>query len=306
MNFLISIVGPTGIGKTDLSIFLAKSLKTEIISCDSRQFYKYLKIGTSMPSDKYLNLIPHHFIGHIEIEELYSAGDFERDAIKKINELFIKNNILIMVGGSPFYEKSVIEGLDEMPKIPLNIRNTWNKLLKNRGIFFLQKILKDKDPVYYNNIDIFNPNRLIRALSIIEFTGNPFSYFHKKKMKKRNFFSIRIGLKINRYEIYQRINKRTDLMIKKGLLEEAYQYYNYRFLHSLKTVGYKELFDFFDGKSSLLTSIEEIKKNTRHYAKRQITWYKRDSKIFWFHPEEKKIILNFLLNKIMLFNNNQK
>lgn len=303
MKFLISIVGPTAIGKTDLSIFLAKNLKTEIISCDSRQFYKDLKIGTCMPSDTYLKLVTHHFIGHMQLKELYSAGDFEKDAIKKINDIFKKKDILIMVGGSTLYEKAVIEGLNEFPKIPLNIINNLNIYLKNKGIIFLQKLLKYKDPIYYNNIDIFNPNRLIRALSIIEFTGKTFSSFHKKNIKKRNFLCIRIGLKINRDEIYERINKRTDLMIKKGFLEEAYKYYNYRFFNSLKTIGYKEIFNFFDGKKSLLESIEEIKKNTRHYAKRQITWYKRESKIFWFHPENKKIILEFLKKKISKYIN---
>lgn len=298
MKFLISIVGPTAIGKTDLSIFLAKHLKTEIISSDSRQCYKELKIGTNTPSDTYLKLIPHHCIGHITIKNLYSAGDFEKDAIKIINKLFIKQDIIIMVGGSPLYEQAVIQGFDIMPKIPLNIRNYWNYILKNQGLLVLQKLLQYKDPIYYNKIDISNPNRLIRALSIIDFTGKPFSSFHKKKMKKRNFINIRIGLNIERNDLYQKINKRTDLMFKIGFLEEAYQYYHYRFLNALQTVGYKELFNFFDGKMSLLDSINDIKKHTRHYAKRQITWYKRDSNIFWFNPDHQKKILNFLQKKI--------
>lgn len=298
MKFLISIVGPTSVGKTDISIFLAKKLKTEIISCDSRKFYNELVIGSSRPLEKDLKIINHHFIGNKNIYDFYTAGEFEKDAIKKIEELFLKYNIVIMVGGSGLYEKAVIEGLDFIPKVPQNILEKWNLLFIKKGISFLQEELKKNDYSYYLNIDIYNHRRIIRALSVIDLTKKKYSNFLNKK--KRNFYTLKIGLILKREILYYNINKRTDLMIKMGFLQEARNLYCYKSLNSLNTLGYKEIFNFFENKYSFLEMIKEIKKKTRHYAKRQITWYKKYSDIFWFNPKNKYIILQFIKEKINL------
>ncbi|WP_185858247.1 tRNA (adenosine(37)-N6)-dimethylallyltransferase MiaA [Blattabacterium cuenoti] len=296
-KYLIFILGPTCVGKTNLSLFLAEKFKTEILSSDSRQFYKELKIGTSMPTTKELYSVPHHFIGHLSIHHTYNAKLFEIDSLNKISELFTKHSILIMVGGSSLYEKAVTEGLSEFPKINSNVRNRLIYYFKKNGISFLQKeFLKIQKK--NESIDIDNPRRLIRYLEIFRSTGKNPSFFYTHK-KKRNFIILKIGLTIPRYEIYSRINDRVDYMMKIGLLDEAKLYYHYRNLNSLKTIGYKEIFDFFSKeKNDLNESIEEIKKNTRRYAKKQFTWYRKDPSIIWFHPKEKDKILNFIL-KIM-------
>ncbi|WP_317167890.1 tRNA (adenosine(37)-N6)-dimethylallyltransferase MiaA [Blattabacterium cuenoti] len=280
-------------GKTSLSLFLAEKFNTEILSCDSRQFYKELKIGTSMPTMKDLSRIPHHFIGHLSIHQVYNAKLFEIDSLKKISKLFTKYSILIMVGGSGLYEKAVTEGLSEFPEINSDIRNHLIYHFKKKGISFLQKeFLKFKKSG--ESIDISNPIRLIRYLEIVQSTGKNPSFFYKKK--KRNFVILKIGLIMPRYDLYSRINNRVDNMIKIGLLDEAKLYYHYRDLNSLQTIGYKEIFEFFyDKKNDLNESIEKIKKNTRKYAKRQLTWYKKDTSIIWFDPKEKDKIFNFIL-----------
>ncbi len=292
-KFLIFILGPTCVGKTSLSLFLAEKFNTEILSCDSRQFYKELKIGTSMPTMKDLSRIPHHFIGHLSIHQVYNAKLFEIDSLKKISKLFTKYSILIMVGGSGLYEKAVTEGLSEFPEINSDIRNHLIYHFKKKGISFLQKeFLKFKKSG--ESIDISNPIRLIRYLEIVQSTGKNPSFFYKKK--KRNFVILKIGLIMPRYDLYSRINNRVDNMIKIGLLDEAKLYYHYRDLNSLQTIGYKEIFEFFyDKKNDLNESIEKIKKNTRKYAKRQLTWYKKDTSIIWFDPKEKDKIFNFIL-----------
>ncbi|WP_185852501.1 tRNA (adenosine(37)-N6)-dimethylallyltransferase MiaA [Blattabacterium cuenoti] len=292
-KFLISILGPTCVGKTFLSLFLAEKLKTEILSCDSRQFYKELKIGTSMPTSEELSRISHHFIGHLSIHQLYNAKLFEIDFLKRISKLFTKYPILIMVGGSSLYEKAVTEGLSEFPEIRFDIRNHLIYHFKKKGISFLQKeFLKFKKSG--ESIDIDNPRRLIRYLEIVQSTGKNPSFFYKKK-KKRDFVILKIGLKMPKYEIYSRINNRVNNMMKIGLLDEARLYYHYRNLNSLQTIGYKEIFEFFsNGKNDFNKSIEKIKKNTRKYAKRQLTWYKKDTSIVWFDAKEKEKILNFI------------
>ncbi|WP_185871945.1 tRNA (adenosine(37)-N6)-dimethylallyltransferase MiaA [Blattabacterium cuenoti] len=300
-KFLIFILGPTCVGKTAISLFLAEKLKTQILSCDSRQFYKELKIGTSTPTIDELSRIPHHFIGHLSIHQVYNAKLFEIDFLKKIHNLFTKYPILIMVGGSSLYEKAVTEGLSEFPKINLDIRNHLIFHFKKEGISFLQKEFLKSKKLWKStdiNIDIFNPRRLIRYLEIVQSTGKDPSFFYKKKIK-RDFFILKIGLTMPRSKIYSKINTRVDHMMKIGFLEEAKLYYHYRNLNSLQTIGYKEMFEFFSSeKNDLNKSVEKIKRNTRRYAKRQYTWYKKDTSIIWFDPIKKDKILNFVLKKV--------
>ncbi|HLV23821.1 MAG TPA: tRNA (adenosine(37)-N6)-dimethylallyltransferase MiaA [Moheibacter sp.] len=293
---LIIITGPTAIGKTGLAVFIAKQLKTEIISFDSRQFYKEMKIGTAVPSDKELAEIPHHFIQNLSIHEEYSVGDFEKDALKKIEELFQNFDSVVMVGGSGLYEKAVTEGLDVFPEVDSSIREELIKDLNEFGIEKLQEELKTADPEYFEKADIQNAHRIIRALEICRGTGMTFSSFRKNDLKPRNFNVIKIGLELPRQEIYDRINQRVDLMMDAGLLDEVKSLYEFRNLNSLQTVGYREIFDYLDGKTSLDLAVEEIKKNTRRYAKRQLTWYRKDEKIKWFSPFEKEKVLNYIKN----------
>lgn len=297
-KILWSIVGPTGIGKTALSIELAKNLKTEIISCDSRQFYKELKIGTAAPSSEELSLVPHHFIGNLSIAQDYSVGDFEKDALRKINELFNKYDQLIMVGGSGLYEKAVNEGLDDFPDIDTKFREDLMVEIQEKGLSYLQEELKKNDPEYYSQVDYNNPQRVMRALEIFRGTGKPYSSFRKNLVEKRNFTSVKIGLTASRDLIYDRINKRVDLMMEKGLLEEVISLQSYRHKNALQTVGYKELFDYLDGNSSLEFAIDEIKKNSRRYAKRQLTWYRRDESVNWFDYQSIQEIVDFVTKKI--------
>lgn len=294
-KYLISISGPTAIGKTGLSVFLAKSISTEIISCDSRQFFKEMKIGTAVPTAEEMEDIPHHFIGHLSIFDDYSVGDFEKDAISKIDELFKKYDRLIMVGGSGLYEKAVTDGLDEFPEIDKKYREQLNLEFSESGIEKLQNELKSADPEYYKTADIQNPVRVIRALEIFRATGQKFSSFRIGQKTVRDFKLIKIGLELPREELYERINKRVDLMMDAGLLKEAKQLYPNRNLNSLQTVGYKEMFDYFDRKSDLETAVSEIKKNSRRYSKRQLTWYRKDDRIVWFRPDEKEEILRYVL-----------
>jgi tRNA dimethylallyltransferase len=279
---LISIVGPTAIGKTALSIKLAQHFKTEIISADSRQFFKEMNIGTAVPSIEEQQATKHHFIQHISIKDNYSVGDFERDAISKISEIHKKNDVAIMVGGSGLYVKAVTKGLDNFPDVNGNIRLELNERLKNEGLEALQKQLKDLDPIAYNSIAIDNPQRLIRALEICIGTGKPYSSFLTNPEKNRNFKTISIGLDAERSIIYDRINQRVDIMVKNGLLEEVKALLPYKHLNALNTVGYKELFKYIEGEWALDFAISEIKKNTRRFAKRQLTWFRKDEAIAWF------------------------
>jgi len=285
-NYLISILGPTAIGKTSLSIKVARHFQTEIISADSRQFFKEMSIGTAVPEKAELEAAPHHFIQHISVEEKYSVGDFEKEAIKKLETLFKEHSVVIMVGGSGLYVKAVTEGLDEFPQADPEIRKNLNEHLEKDGIDWLQKKLFVLDPEYYKTADVQNPHRLIRALEICIETGKPFSSFLNQKKPERNFKNIHIGLMADREMIYDRINKRVTLMIENGLVEEARNLYSQKDLNALNTVGYKELFQYFDGKTDLETAISEIKKNTRRFAKRQLTWFRKDPKIKWFDLNE--------------------
>ena len=298
-NYLITVVGATAIGKTCLSIELAKHFQTEIISSDSRQFYKEMSIGTAVPSEDELRQVKHHFIQNRSIFENYNVGDFERDTITKLNKLFKKHQIVIMVGGSGLYVNAVLNGLDNFPDINPEIRNQLKLDLKEKGISFLQERLNELDPISYQKIDIENKQRLIRALEICIGTNKPFSSFLRKKESKRNFIPIKIGITANREIIYDKINQRVDIMIENGLIAEAKKLYPYKELNALQTVGYRELFTYFDNKITLDFAISEIKKNTRRFAKRQNTWFKKDKEIKWFdYQYEIKSVINFITGKM--------
>ncbi|MDC3194828.1 tRNA (adenosine(37)-N6)-dimethylallyltransferase MiaA [Flavobacteriaceae bacterium] len=282
---LITIVGPTAIGKTSLSILIASYFDTEIISCDSRQFYKEMTLGTAVPEKEELTAVPHHFIQNKSIFEDYNVGAFERDALNVLDTLFKKHNTVVMVGGSGLYVKAVLEGLDDFPKIDPSIRLELKHVFETEGIIPLQNQLKKLDITTYNTIDIENHQRVIRALETCIGANLPYSSYIGKAKKKRNFKSISIGLNGEREKIYKRINKRVDLMIEKGLLAEAQKLYPNKELNALQTVGYRELFSFFEEKITKDEAILEIKKNTRRFAKRQLTWFKKDPNIYWFDFE---------------------
>jgi tRNA dimethylallyltransferase len=284
-NYLITIIGATAIGKTALSIKLAQHFNAEIISSDSRQFYKEMTIGTAVPNSVELAAAPHHFIQNRSIFDEYSVGQFEKDALEKLEELFSKNNITIMVGGSGLYTNAVIDGLDYFPDVNPAIREKLNIQLKKEGIESLQIKLKELDLESYHSIEIENPHRLIRALEICIGTGKTYSEFKNKPKKPRNFTPIKIGLTADRDIMYNRINQRVDIMLSEGLLEEAKKLHEYKNLNALQTVGYRELFNYFEGNCTLEFAVEEIKKNTRRFAKRQVTWNKKDSEIHWFNFE---------------------
>jgi len=282
---LITIVGPTAIGKTSLSILIASYYNTEIISCDSRQFYKEMTLGTAVPEKEELAAVPHHFIQNRSVFEDYNVGAFERDALNVLDTLFKKHNTVVMVGGSGLYVKAVLEGLDDFPKIDPSIRLELKHVLETKGIIPLQDQLKKLDVTTYNTIDIENPQRVIRALEICIGTNLPYSSYTGKLKKKRKFNSIVIGLNGEREKIYERINQRVDLMVEKGLLDEAQKLYPNKELNALQTVGYKELFSFFEEQITKDEAIQEIKKNTRRFAKRQLTWFKKDPNTYWFDFE---------------------
>ncbi|WP_421802577.1 tRNA (adenosine(37)-N6)-dimethylallyltransferase MiaA [Flagellimonas sp.] len=278
---LLAVVGPTAIGKTALGIQLAKHFDTEIISADSRQFFKEMEIGTAVPSTQELNEVPHHFIQHKSIFEPYSVGDFEKEAILLLNDLYQKKDVAVMVGGSGLYVDAVISGLDEFPEVDPHIRETLNQELEKNGLELLQKELKQRDPEYYKTVDLENPHRLIRALEVCRATDKPYSSFLNQRKPERPFKSLYIGIDAPREVVYDRINARVDFMMEAGLFEEVKKLYSHKKLNALQTVGYKELFEYIDGKCSLEFAISEIKKNTRRFAKRQLTWLRKNESILW-------------------------
>ncbi|RPG34502.1 MAG: tRNA (adenosine(37)-N6)-dimethylallyltransferase MiaA [Muricauda sp. TMED12] len=278
---LLAVVGPTAIGKTALGIQLAKHFDTEIISADSRQFFKEMEIGTAAPSTEELNEVPHHFIQHKSIFEPYSVGDFEKEAILLLNDLYQKKDVAVMVGGSGLYVDAVISGLDEFPEVDPHIRETLNQELEKNGLELLQKELKQRDPEYYKTVDLENPHRLIRALEVCRATDKPYSSFLNQRKPERPFKSLYIGIDAPREVVYDRINTRVDFMMEAGLFEEVKKLYSHKKLNALQTVGYKELFEYIDGKCSLEFAISEIKKNTRRFAKRQLTWLRKNESILW-------------------------
>jgi len=283
MKRLIVIAGPTASGKTALAVALAQKLQTEIISADSRQFYKEMTIGTAVPEPEELAAAPHHFIQHKSIFEDYNVGDFEADFLALSKKLFQKHNTLILVGGSGLYLDAATKGLDNLPGKNPEIRAELNQIQKQYGIELLQQELKQLDPVYYTKIDIQNPHRLIRAIEILrQSNGLKMADLLQQSKAKRDFVTITIGLNADRDFLYERINRRVDLMMEKGLLAEAEKLYPYKQLNALNTVGYKELFNYFDGQWDLDFSVSEIKKNTRRFAKRQLTWFRKNKEIHWF------------------------
>ncbi len=297
---LISVTGPTAIGKTRLGILLANHFNTEIISADSRQFYKEMSIGTAVPTTNELTRAVHHFIQHKSIHEPYSVGDFEKDALKKLDELFRKNEIVIIVGGSGLYVDAITKGLDEFPKVEKSIREDLNKKLANNGIEVLQDMLSKLDPKHYNKIDIHNPHRLIRALEICIGTGKPYSTFLNKPKGKRNFKVLSLGLQAERSVVYERINERVDLMMEEGLLDEVKLLKDSRDLNALQTVGYKELFEYLDGNWTLDFAISEIKKNTRRFAKRQNTWFKKNLETLYVDYNYKENEILAMMDKAVM------
>ena len=298
---LIVIVGPTAIGKTALGIKLANHFKAEIVSCDSRQFFKEMKIGTAVPTEEELASAKHHFIQNKSIFDNYTVGDFEKEALSKLDSLFETNDFAVLIGGSGLYVNAVLKGFDTFPEIDSKIRADIQLRYESSGLIYLQEKLKETDSDYYNFLlesnpqTLQNPQRLMRFVEVGLATGKPYSSFLNQEKKQRNFIPIIIGLEANREALYNRINLRVDAMIEQGLIEEAKNLYAHKKLNALQTVGYRELFDYFDGKISLEFAIAEIKKNTRRFAKRQMTWFKRTEGIHWFdYQTEANEIINLI------------
>jgi tRNA dimethylallyltransferase len=305
MKYLITIVGPTAIGKTSLSIALAQHFNCEIISCDSRQFFKEMSIGTAVPNEIELSSAKHHFVHNKSIFESYNVGDFEKEAISKLNELYKSNDFVILVGGSGLYLDAILKGFDDIPEIDKSIRDAVMSEFEINGIGFLQEYLKKLDPNYYSELTqknpqtLLNPQRMMRFVEVCIGTGKPYSSFINQKKNQRSFTPILIGLEAKREVIYNRINQRVDIMMNEGLLAEAKKVYPQKELNALQTVGYKELFSYFDKEIALEFAIEEIKKNTRRFAKRQLTWFKRNPETKWFEYDVNKgEIIEFINNKI--------
>lgn len=305
MKYLITIIGPTAIGKTALSIKLAKQFNCEIISCDSRQFFKEMTIGTAVPSKEELDSAPHHFIQNKSIFENYTVGDFEREAIDKLDKLYKINDYAILVGGSGLYVDAILKGFDSFPEIDPTVREEIISRYEKLGIGYLQQELERLDKAYFDTISnenpqtLQNPQRMMRFVEVCIGTGKPYSSFLNRKKNNRNFTPIIIGLEAERHEMYERINLRVDLMIQAGLVQEAKKLYPNKNLNALQTVGYRELFSYFDGDFSLDFAIEEIKKNTRRFAKRQMTWFKRTENAKWFdYKTDFEDILNYIKNSI--------
>lgn len=291
---LIVVVGPTAIGKTDLAIQLAQHFQTEIISADSRQFFKEMEIGTAKPSKNELLAARHHFINSHSITTEFSVGDFEKQAIGLLDNIFTNKDIAILVGGSGLYIQAVCQGFDEIPKASEGVREKWNKIYAEKGIVFLQTSLLNVDPEYYNYVDISNPQRLIRALEVFDTSGKPFSSYRTKNINPRPFNILKVGLNSSRPELYNRINCRVDQMMKQGLIEEVKNLLPYRHLNALNTVGYSELFDYLEGSSTLEDAVEKIKQNTRRFAKRQLTWFNRQDDIKWFAPGKTQDVISWI------------
>ncbi len=294
---LIVLVGPTAIGKTAASIQIAKEFNCPIVSADSRQFFKEMTIGTAKPSAEEMQNAPHYFIDSHSIKDEFNVGKYENEAIALLDTLFKINKMVILVGGSGLYIDAICKGFDELPEADTEVRNKISLLLEEKGIKALQSLLKELDSVYYSKVDLQNPQRMSRALEVCLTTGKPYSTLRKGKIKKRNFNIIKIGLNTSREVLYERINKRVDEMMQAGLLEEVKYLLPQKHLNALQTVGYNELFDFLENKTDLNTAVESIKQNTRKFAKRQLTWFGRDSEIKWFEPNEKKEILSYINSK---------
>lgn len=298
MDTLIIVLGPTGVGKSDISIQLAKHYHSEIVSADSRQFFRELSIGTAVPSSEDLKIVPHHFIQNKSIHDYYNVSEYETEALGLINNLFVKVNPIILTGGSMLYVDTVCNGIDDIPTVDPEIRDDVIRWYEQNGIEALRQRLLEIDPVYYQIVDLNNPKRLLHAVEIHQMTGLPLTSFRKKTIKERPFRIIKIGINQDRKVLYERINQRVLKMMDAGLLEEAMTVYPYRKLNSLNTVGYKELFSYLDGECTLDEAIDLIQRNTRKYARKQLTWFRRDEKIKWFEPEQIQEIIEFVESKM--------
>ncbi len=295
---LIVLTGPTGIGKTKTAIKIAQHFNTEIVSSDSRQIFKELSIGTAVPNKNELSAVKHHFIHSHSITENYNASRYETEALQLLEQLFLKYDTLVMAGGSMLYIDAICNGIDVMPDADPEIRNTLKLQLENEGLQSLRLQLKKLDPDYYKKVDLKNPNRIIHALEISIMTGLPYSSFRSNTKKKRPFNIVKIGLNCKREVLHARINKRVDVMISEGLIDEAKNAYPHKHLNSLNTVGYRELFSWFDGEITKEKAIELIKRNSRRYARKQITWFKRDEELRWFEPQQTTEIIHYIETQI--------
>ena len=289
---LIIITGPTAVGKTSVAIEVAKALHTEIISCDSRQMYREMRIGTAVPTTEELAAVPHHFIGHLSIHDYYNVSMFEQECLQLLDQLFLKYQTVVMTGGSGLYIDALCSGIDDFPTVDPEIRKTVTGWFETEGIEYLRRQLKMLDPEHYAKVDLRNHKRIMKAIEVSLQTGKPYSSFLTAKEQKRPFDIVKVALNRPREELFERINLRTTTMMEEGLLEEAQALYPYRHLNALNTVGYKELFAYMDGLHDLNTAVELIRRNTRRYAKRQLTWFARDKEMVWMHPDE-VLIENF-------------
>lgn len=288
MNTLLVLLGPTGVGKTELSLQVAERLKCPILSSDSRQIYKQMTIGTAAPTDEQLKRVPHYFVGILEPEDYYSASQFEDDAVSLIENLLKTHPVVITTGGSMMYIDAVCKGIDEIPTIDKKLRKEVYELYKKEGLDAIRARLKILDPVFYNEVDLKNPKRVIHALEVCLMAGRPYSSLRTNSKKERSFNIVKVGFARNREELYNRINQRVDKMIEDGLIEEAWKLYPKRRLNSLNTVGYKELFEYFDGNCSLDFAIDKIKQHSRNYARKQLTWFNKDKEINWINLSDNK------------------
>ncbi|MCB6972089.1 MULTISPECIES: tRNA (adenosine(37)-N6)-dimethylallyltransferase MiaA [Butyricimonas] len=299
MKTLLVLLGPTGVGKTDLSIELARHYRTSVISCDSRQIYKEMNIGTAVPEREQLAAVPHFFIQTVSVRDYFNCWEFEQQALRKIRELFEERDVVVMAGGSMMYIDAVCKGIDEMPTIDDEVRASVKEMFERDGIEALRLLLKKLDPEWYARVDLKNGKRVMHALEVCLMTGKPYSSFLTRTVKEREFNIVKIGLNREREELFDRINRRVDIMVESGMEEEARALYPLRHLNALNTVGYKEWFDYFDGKFDREEAIRLIKRNTRRYAKKQLTWYRNDPDIHWFHPSQKEEICS-ILNSLIL------
>lgn len=296
---LIVLVGPTGVGKTDLSIRIAEKYDSPIISADSRQLYYELKIGTAAPTEEYLNRVKHYFVGTLKLTDYYSAAQYESDVISLLDELFKTKDVLLLTGGSMMYIDAICKGIDDIPTVDDETRQMMMKKYEDEGLERLCAELKLLDPEYYSIVDLKNPKRVIHALEICYMTGKTYTSFRTGNKKQRPFNIIKIGLNRDREELYDRINKRVDIMIEDGLIDEVKSVYQYKNLNSLNTVGYKEIIQYLDGNCTLDFAIDKIKQNSRIYSRKQMTWFKRDSEIKWFHPDKEEDIIGYIESKIV-------
>ena len=293
---LIVLIGPTGVGKTELSLSIAEHFHTCIVSSDSRQLYADLKIGTAAPTPDQLARVPHHFVGTLKLTDYYSAAQYEAEVLAKLEELFLQNEVVVLTGGSMMYVDAICKGIDDIPTVDKETRELMIQRYEEEGLEKLCAELKLLDPEYYQIVDLKNPKRVIHALEICYMTGKTYTSFRTRSIKERPFRIIKIGLTRDREELYDRINRRVDEMMKEGLLEEAKRVYQYKHLNSLNTVGYKEMFMYLDGEWTLDFAIEKSKQNSRIYSRKQMTWFKRDTDITWFHPDQKEEIMNHINN----------